>query len=77
MSRCVKGSRNYVRQKRKLIRCREKYAARRDYLHKLSRRITDQYDIVAVEDIDESDEPVHFGKSMQDNGYGMLEYAGL
>ena len=46
LSRCVKGSRNYVRQKKKVARCHEKIRSqRRDYLHKLSRRITDQYDI--------------------------------
>ena len=42
-----------MRQKRKVARCHEKIRSqRRDYLHKLSHRITDQYDIVAVEDID-------------------------
>ena len=47
---------------------------RKDYLHKLSRRITDQYDIVAVEDIDMKamGQCLHFGKSVQDNGYGMF-----
>ena len=75
LSRCVKGSRNYVRQKKKVARCHEKIRnQRRDYLHKLSRRITDQYDIVAVEDIDMKamSQCLHFGKSVQDNGYGMF-----
>ena len=75
LSRCVKGSRNYVRQKKKVARCHEKIRSqRRDYLHKLSRRITDQYDIVAVEDIDMKamGQCLHFGKSVQDNGYGMF-----
>jgi Transposase and inactivated derivatives len=59
LSRCVKESRNYVRQKKKVARCHEKIRnQRRDYLHKLSRRITDQYDIVAVEDIDMKAMPV-------------------
>ena len=81
LSRCVKGSHNYVRQKKKAARCHEKIRSqRRDYLHKLSRRIADQYDIVAVEDIDMKamSQCLHFGKSVQDNGYGMfrnmLEY---
>ena len=75
LSRCVKGSRNYVRQKKKVARCHEKIRnQRKDYLHKLSRRITDQYDIVAVEDIDMKamGQCLHFGKSVQDNGYGMF-----
>ena len=75
LSRCVKGSHNYVRQKKKVARCHEKIRSqRRDYLHKLSRRITDQYDIVAVEDIDMKamSQCLHFGKSIQDNGYGMF-----
>ena len=75
LSRCVKGSHNYVRQKKKVARCHEKIRSqRRDYLHKLSRRITDQYDIVAVEDIDMKamGQCLHFGKSVQDNGYGMF-----
>ncbi|MFQ9416876.1 MAG: RNA-guided endonuclease TnpB family protein [Lachnospiraceae bacterium] len=47
---------------------------RRDHLHKLSRRITDRYDIVAVEDIDMKamSQCLHFGKSVQENGYGMF-----
>ena len=54
-----------------VARCHEKIRSqRRDYLHKLSRRITDQYDIVAVEDIDMKamSQCLHFGKSVQDNG---------
>ena len=75
LSRCVKGSHNYVRQKKKVARCHEKIRnQRRDYLHKLSRRITERYDIVAVEDIDMKamSRCLHFGKSVQDNGYGMF-----
>ena len=64
-----------MRQKKKVARCHEKIRnQRKDYLHKLSRRITDQYDIVAVEDIDMKamGQCLHFGKSVQDNGYGMF-----
>ena len=51
-----------------------------DYLHKLSRKIADRYDAVAVEDIDMKamSRALHFGKSVMDNGYGkfreMLAY---
>ena len=81
MSRCVRGSHNYELQKKKVARCHEKIRnKRRDHLHKLSRKIADSYDAVAVEDIDMKamGQCLHFGKSVQDNGYGlfreMLEY---
>ena len=75
LSRCVRGSHNYELQKKKVARCHEKIRnQRRDYLHKLSRKIADGYDAVAVEDIDMKamGQCLHFGKSVQDNGYGMF-----
>ena len=75
MSRCVRGSHNYELQKKKVARCHEKIRnQRRDYLHKLSRKIVDSYDAVAVEDIDMKamGQCLHFGKSVHDNGYGMF-----
>ena len=81
LSRCVRGSHNYELQKKKVAKCHEKIRnQRRDYLHKLSRKIADGYDAVAVEDIDMKamSQCLHFGKSIQDNGYGifreMLDY---
>ena len=75
LSRCIRGSHNYELQKKKVARCHEKIRnQRRDYLHKLSREIADSYDAVAVEDIDMKamGQCLHFGKSVQDNGYGMF-----
>ena len=75
LSRCVRGSHNYELQKKKVARCHEKIRnQRRDYLHKLSRKIADNYDAVAVEDIDMKamEQCLHFGKSVQDKGYGMF-----
>ncbi len=75
LSRCVRGSHNYELQKKKVAKCHEKIRnQRRDYLHKLSRKIADGYDAVAVEDIDMKamSQCRHFGKSIQDNGYGMF-----
>ena len=75
LSRCVRGSHNYELQKKKVARCHEKIRnQRRDYLHKLSRKIADGYDAVAVEDIDMKamGQCLHFGKSVHDNGYGMF-----
>lgn len=75
LSRCVRGIHNYELQKKKVARCHEKIRnQRKDYLHKLSRKIADGYDAVAVEDIDMKamGQCLHFGKSVQDNGYGMF-----
>ena len=75
LSRCVRGSHNYELQKKKVARCHEKIRnQRRNHLHKLSRKIADGYDAVAVEDIDMKamGQCLHFGKSVQDNGYGMF-----
>ena len=81
LSHCKKGSRNYEKQKRKLARCHEKVRnQRRDCLHKLSRKIADRYDAVAVEDIDMKamSQCLKFGKSVMDDSYGafrdMLRY---
>ena len=81
LSHCRKGSRNYQKQKRKAARCHEKVRnQRRDYLHKLSFRLAEEYDAVAVEDLDlkAMSRGLNFGKSVMDNGYGsflnMLSY---
>ena len=81
MSRCEKGSHNYNRQKKKVAICHEKIRnQRKDFLHKLSREIAEQYDVVAVEDIDMKamSQCMNLGKGVTDNGYGkfreMLEY---
>ena len=81
LSHCKKGSRNYGKQRKKVAKCHRKVRNQRmDYLHKLSRKIADRYDAVAVEDIDMKamSRALHFGKSVMDNGYGkfreMLAY---
>ena len=47
---------------------------RKDYLHKLSRRIADHYDAAAVEDIDMKamSRCLKFGKSVMDDSFGMF-----
>lgn len=53
---------------------------RKDFQHKLSRKLADSYDAVCVEDLNMKtmSRSLHFGKSVMDNGYGMflgmLEY---
>ena len=81
LSRCRKGSRNYGKQKRILAKCYEKVRnQRKDYLHKLSRKIADVHDAAAVEDIDMKgmSRCLKFGKSVMDDSYGafrnMLSY---
>ena len=81
LSHCRKGSRNYQKQKRKVARCHEKVRnQRKDYHHKLSFRLAEEYDAVAVEDLDLKAmiRGLNFGKSVMDNGDGnflnMLSY---
>ena len=75
LSRCQRGSRNYEKQKRRVAVVHEKVKnQRKDFLHKFSRALADEYDIVGVEDIDmrSMSQSLHFGKSVADNGYGMF-----
>ncbi|QOV19715.1 transposase [Blautia liquoris] len=81
LSHCVKGSRNHEKQRRKVAVCHEKVKnQRKDFQHKLSRKLADSYDAVCVEDLNMKtmSRSLHFGKSVMDNGYGMflgmLEY---
>lgn len=75
LSHCQRGSNNYYKQKRKVSLCHEKVKnQRKDYLHKLTKRIADEYDVVGVEDIDMKamSQCLHFGKSVMDNSFGMF-----
>ena len=75
LSRCKKGGSNYVRQKRRVALAHEKVRnQRKDWLHKLSRKVAERYDAVAVEDLNlrAMSGSLHFGKSVMDNGFGMF-----
>ena len=75
LSHCEKGSRNYMKQKRKVAKVHEKVRnQRQDFLHKFSRQLADAYDVIGVEDLDMKamSRSLHFGKSVMDNGFGML-----
>ena len=75
LSRMQYGSANYWEQKHKIGKLHEKASARRkDFLHKLSRKVSDTFDAVIVEDINlrHMSKAMNFGKSVYDNGYGML-----
>ena len=70
-----KRSKNYYKTKKKIALCHEKIRnIRKDYLHKESRKITNFYDIVCIEDLDlkTMSGEHHFGKSVHDNGWRMF-----
>jgi len=59
----------------RVARLHEKTTARRrDYLHKKSSQIANDWDIVCVEDLDMRgmSAGLHLGKSVHDNGWGMF-----
>ena len=81
LSRMIKGSNNYKKQKVKIAKIHEKIAnQRKDFLHKTSRKIANSYDVICVEDLNMQamSQTFKFGKSVHDNGWGMfvnmLEY---
>ena len=68
-----KGSRNYEKQRKRVAICHEKVRHQReDYQHKLTRKLADQYDAVAAEDLDMKalSQCLHLGKGIMDNAYG-------
>ena len=75
LSRMKYGSVNYWDQKHKIGKLHEKAGNRRkDFLHKLSRKVSDSFDAAVVEDMNlqHMSRTLNFGKSVYDNGYGML-----
>ena len=81
LSKMVKGSNNYNKQKIKLAKIHEHISnQRKDFLHKLSRNMVNTYDCVCIEDLNmkSMSQCLNFGKSVNDNGWGMfirmLEY---
>lgn len=75
LSKCKRNSNNYKRQKLKVAKLHEKIGnQRKDFLHKLSRKITNFYDCVCIEDLDMKgmSKALNFGKSVHDNGWGMF-----
>lgn len=76
------GSNNYYKQRLKINKIYNKIKNKRlDYLHKLSTKIANLYDVVCIEDLNMkslSNKRFGNGKATLDNGYGMftamLEY---
>ena len=75
MSHKKHGSANYEKQRQKLAKLYAKSKHQRsDMLHKLSCKLTDQYDVIGIEELDMSamKRALRFGKSISDNGWGMF-----
>jgi len=69
------GSNNYQKQRIIVAKVQEHIAnQRKDWIHKLSTRLADEYDIVCVEDINMQNmaKSLKLGKSTNDNGFGMF-----
>lgn len=76
LSRKEKGSNNRNRARIKVVRLQKHTTNQRlDFLHKKSTEITNQYDVVCVENLDMknmSNKGFGNGKATLDNGYGMF-----
>ena len=75
LSRMVKGSSNYQKQKEVVARLHAKVRnQRKDWQHKMSREIADDWDIVCVEDINLKciAQSLHLAKATNDNGFGQF-----
>lgn len=71
LSHMKKGSSNYQKQKLKVAKLHAKATYQRnDFLHKLSRKLVDAYDIVGIEDLDMKgmSQALNFGKSISGAG---------
>lgn len=75
LSKMVRGSANYQKQKRRVALAHEKVRnQRKDWQHKKSRELADKWDIVCVEGINYKDmsASLHLGKATMDNGFGQF-----
>ena len=75
LSRMVRKSNNYYKQLKKIAKiCEHITNQRKDFLHKLSRQITNAYDAVCIEDLNMKamSQCLNFGMSVHDNGWGMF-----
>ena len=69
------GSNNYQKQKIRVARVQEHIAnQRKDWIHKLSTHLANEYDYICVEDINMQNmaQSLNLGKSTNDNGFGMF-----
>ena len=75
LSLMVFDSKNYRKQSIKIAKLHAKAKhQRRDFLEQISARLTSQYDVISIENLDISaiKKALKFGKSVSDNGWGMF-----
>ena len=75
LSKMKKGSNHYRKQKLKVAKLHKKISNMRlNFCHQLSHFLSQQYDIVCVEDINLQHQAEHknWGKKTNDNGFGMF-----
>lgn len=75
LSRRKKGGSNWQKQKLRVARLHEKVAnQRKDFLHKESKRLSDSWDAIVIEDLNMKamSQSLSLGKSTMDNGNGMF-----
>lgn len=75
LSHCEYGSHNYYKQLKKVNKIHAKIKrSRKDQLNKLSKYLADNYDLVAIEDLNmrAMSQTLRLGKSTMDNGFGMF-----
>lgn len=75
LSKCKIGSNNHNKQRLRVAKLHENVAnQRKDFLHKLSRQVADNYDGVCIEDLDmrAMSQCLKLGKSVMDNGWGIF-----
>jgi len=75
LSKCENSSNNRDKQRLKVAKLHEKVSnQRKDFLHKQSRKITNSYDLVCIEDLNMQgmSQALNFGKSVHDVGFGMF-----
>ena len=75
LSKMIKGSNNYNKQRRKVALAYEKVRnCRNDFQHKESKRLSATYDYICVEDIDYKAmaQGLHLAKATNDNAFGQF-----
>jgi len=75
LSHMTFGSSNYLKQKLKVAKMYEKIAnQRKDFLHNLSTKLANQYDMIFVEDLNlrNMSKALKLGKNLMDNSFGMF-----
>ncbi len=75
LSHMEKGSMNYCKKLMQIKKFHKKIRnQRKDYLHKLAAKLTKEYDVIVVEDIDlrAMGGALKLGKNLHDNGFGMF-----